>query len=345
MRVLITGGAGFIGSQLGFHLRGKGHDVRLVDNLRYGYVDNLVEEGVPFDKFVCMDVRDAGLERLMDGVEVVFHFAGISSLPECSYNAGEAISINVGGTANVLELARRQGVRKIVFSSTGSVYENDTAFPSRESSNPQPTLVYSRSKLSAEELCHGFTAMYGQDITILRFFNVYGPHMDYLRPNPPLVSYIVKCLLDGVRPVLHSTGDQERDMVYVSDVVRMCEIVMMHPRARNETFNVGSGKTYTVKQVYRQAAEAFGRPDVEPVFRDAALLWEKYKGLFSGQYPLKAEILEAEVNKYTLAATEKSRDLLGWSANVDLAEGIADTVAFAKRNAEHRNASVSSARL
>lgn len=337
MNILITGGAGFIGSQLGFYLKDKGHDVRLLDNLKYGYADNLIKDGLAFPHFVCVDIRDSKIESMMKNVDVVFHFAGISSLPECQSNPGEAYMVNVGGTANILEMARRNAVKKVIFSSTCAIYENETDFPSDESAQVKPTLVYSLSKKNAEEICQSFRDAYGMNIIILRFFNVYGPHMDYLRPNPPLVSYIVKCLLKDEAPILHSDGKQARDMIYISDVLDMCELVMTRPEANNEVFNVGSGITTTVQEVYDAVAKAFGKEDIKPHYREAKLLWDKYSNLFSQQYPFHPRLLEKEVNKYTLSSTKKGKDILNWEARVSIEEGMKMTVEYARDLEKRKN--------
>lgn len=329
MNILITGGAGFIGSQLGFYLEDKGHEVILLDNLRYGHVDNLIRDDKIHTNFICMDVRDSRLEDVAKGVDVIFHLGGISSLPECNYWAGEAYSCNIGGTANVLEVARRNNIKKVIFSSTSAVYENEKIFPSTEDLIVQPTLVYSLSKKHCEDLCRSFTEMYGMDITILRFFNVYGPHMDYLRPNPPLVSYIIKCLLNAEPPLLHSDGKQARDMIYINDVLSMLEKVMVNPKSRNEIFNVGSGVTTTVQEVYDLVAQAFKKKNIKPVYRKATKIWEKYPGLFMGKYPLKDAILESEVNKYTLSSIEKAKKKLGWEPKIAIKEGLTKTVDYA----------------
>lgn len=336
MKTLITGGAGFIGSQLGFFLQKQGHEVTLLDNLKYGYIDNLMKDGRPYSRFICRDIRDVAMESAMNGMEAVFHFAGISSLPECQSNPGEAYAVNVAGVANVLEMARRNGIKKIIFASTSAIYENETVFPCAESADAKPTLVYSLTKKHAEDLCQTFREAYGMDVTILRFFNVYGPHMDYLRPNPPFVSYVIKCLLNNEAPILHSDGMQARDMVYVSDVLAMCEIVMTNPKAKNEVFNIGSGTTATVQEMYNMLAKAFGLEHVKPQYREAKLLWDKYAKLFGGVYPLSHKLLEKEVNKYTLASTKKAKEILNWEARISLEEGLTMTVRYAQ-DATRRN--------
>lgn len=329
MNILITGGAGFIGSQLGFYLMKKKHKVFLVDNLSYGYKENLVSEGGLKPHFIQMDIRDSKISKLMKDVDIVYHLAGISSLPECQNNPNEAYQVNVAGTAHILEEARRNNIRRVIFSSTSAIYENEKIFPTPEDIDSHPSLIYCLSKKHAEEICKSYRELYGMDITILRFFNVYGPHMDYRRPNPPLVSYIIKCLLENKNPLLHSDGKQARDMIYVDDILRLCEIVATHKKAKNEVFNVGSGEAHTVKEVFNYIIKAFGKTNIKPTFRPEKLLWENYKYFFIGDYPFNTKFLEKEVNKYTLASIEKTTKILGWKPEMSLEEGLRKTVAFA----------------
>lgn len=332
MRILITGGAGFIGSNLGLYLLQKKHQVLFLDNLSFGYLENLISNNGLKPHFINMDVRDPKIVRILEGVGVIFHFAGISSLPECQTNPGKAYQVNVAGTANILEAARRHNVGRVILSSSSAIYENETSFPTQENSNPDPTLTYSLSKKHAEEVCHSFQKLYGMDIVILRFFNVYGPHMDFKRPNPPLISYLIWCFLNKKIPILHSNGKQSREMIYVDDVLKLCETVLTHENAKNQTFNVGFGKAYTIKEIYKYVAKAFGSTDKNPVYRTAKLLWDKYPELSEGHYPFQAKFLEKEVNKYTLASIKKVNELLGWKPQISLEEGLRKTVAFAIKN-------------
>src|SRR5438105_2445018 len=132
-KIVITGGAGFIGSQLGKSFVDEGHEVILLDNMSYGYLDNLFVDGKTFGKFVGLDIRSPELPRHFEGVDTVFHFAGISALPVCQEKPHYAVDVNVGGTCNVLESARLAGVRRVVFASTGAIYESNTKFPQSES--------------------------------------------------------------------------------------------------------------------------------------------------------------------------------------------------------------------
>lgn len=332
MRILITGGAGFIGSHLGLYLLQQKHQVLFLDNLRFGYLENLSSNNGLKPYFVKMDVRDPKIGKILRGVDVIFHLAGISSLPECQSDPGEAYQVNVAGTVNILEAARRYNVSRVILSSSSAIYENETSFPTPENPNPDPTLMYSLSKKHAEEVCHSFQKLYGMDIVILRFFNVYGPHMDFKRPNPPLISYLIRCFLNKEAPILHSDGNQARDMIYVDDVLNVCETVMTHRNAKNQTFNVGFGKAYTIKEIYKHIVAVFKPTGIKPLYRTAKLLWDEYPELSEGNYPFQAKFLEKEVNKYTLASIKKANKLLGWKPQISLKEGLQKTVTFAIKN-------------
>lgn len=329
MRILITGGAGFIGSQLALYLDKKNYDVIILDNLSSGYIYNFMESKKLLTNFVCMDIRDPKIEGVMKNVDVVFHIAGYVSLPGCNDNPREGYSVNTAGTANVLEMARRNNVKRVVFSSTAALYEKETETPFKELPDPKPTLIYAQSKKAAEDICKSFRQMYGMDITIFRFFNVYGPHMDY-RPPSYLISYLIGCLLKKERPILHSNGKQSRDFVYVDDVTRLCEIVITNPKAKNEVFNVGSGEIISVQGIYDILAEIIGGEKIEPTYRDPKLHWEKFPKQFEGKYPFDGQLLSNEVNKFTHASIEKALKLLGWRPKINIRKGLERTVAYNK---------------
>ena len=325
---LVTGGAGFIGSQLAKSFVDEGHEVWLLDNMAYGYLDNLIIDGKPFGRFLGVDIRSADLAKHFDGAEYVFHFAGISALPVCQHEPRMAMDVNVGGTANVLEAARLAGVRRVIFASTSAIYENNTSFPTKESDPVSPSLTYAVSKFQAEQLCRSYGELYGMEIVVLRYFNVYGPHQDFMRLSPPLMSYLIRELLQHRQPVLHSDGTQQRDCIYVDDVNRLNRICMEHPQAPGGIFNVGTGVATSVRDIYRLIAKAMGS-HIEPVYRPATNFWDAYGALFTGKYPLKLEVVEKEVRKYSLSDTTKGAELLGWRAQVSIEEGLARTARYA----------------
>jgi len=328
-KILVTGGAGFIGSQIGYHLYNLGHEIILLDNMSYGHEDNLIINGKRFGTFIKEDVRSPAIYDIMHGVDYVFHFAGIAPLPVNQENPYEAISVNVAGTANVLDAARKIGVKRFIFASTSAIYENNTVFPSKEDERVAPNLVYATSKLQCELLCKSFYEVYGLPTVMLRFFNVYGPHQDFRRLSPPLTGYIIRELLQNRVPTLHSNGNQSRDYVYIDDLIEMAMICMGHPEAPGEIFNVASGLPHSVNYIYQELSEALGKSHIKPVFREAKLLWEKYPALFTGAMTLDEHRLEKEVNKYALGSTKKSENILGWKAKTSLRKGMTKTAEYA----------------
>lgn len=324
-KIVITGAAGFIGSQLALYLHRAGNEVHLVDNLKYGYRDNLLVDGETFGKFHQVDIRDPALAAIVAGADTVFHLAAISALPVCQSEPFEAISVNVAGTANVLELSRQAGVRRVVVASTSAVYENSEHFPCREDDVVSPTLLYSVSKQQTEQLCRSYFTDYDLEVVVTRYYNVYGPQQDIRRKSPPFVGYVARELIAGRQPILHSDGEQRRDYVYVGDVIAMNVACMDHPAAPGEIFNVASGRSWSVNELYTIIADIL-RSDIKPVFRSSGLFWEKYEDLFGGAKPLKREKLAAEVDKFSLGSTFHAETTLGWTAAMPLRNGLDATV-------------------
>ncbi len=326
-KILITGGAGFIGSQLGHQLFKEKHEVILLDNMSYGRLDNLIINGETFGTFVCMDIRSKQLYKIMEGVDYVFHLAGIAPLPDCQSDPCNAIDVNVSGTANVLDSARYNGVKRVIFSSTSAVYENNKKFPCTEEDEVVPSLIYPNSKLQSEMLCKSFIETYGLDVVILRFFNVYGPHQDLKRKHPPLIGYVIRELFYDRVPELHSDGLQERDYVYTQDVIDLCKLVMTKEGISSEIFNVASQETYSVRDIYKIISDYMGK-NIEPIFNDSSKFWNKYSFLYEGCLTLKNEILEKEVNKYALGTNDKARSI-GWEPKISMEEGLKNSVDYA----------------
>ncbi len=217
----------------------------------------------------------------------------------------------------------------MVFASTSAIYENNETFPCLEEDLVSPYLVYSISKRQCELICLGYYKTYGLEVSIIRFFNVYGPHQDFRRTSPPFTSYVIRELLQGRQPVLHSNGDQKRDYVYVDDLNRLNMICMEHPAAVGQIFNAASGVNYSVKEIYKMIGDAL-ESDIQPLYRPAGKFWDKYPALFEGNYPLPERLIEKEVNKYTLGDSSKALKLIGWKAEVSMLEGMEITAKYAK---------------
>lgn len=323
MKVLITGAAGFIGSQLAYRLWKNGEELVLVDNFSYGSKDNLQFPDHDFNpSIVNMDIRDKqGVENLLkDGsIDYIYHFAGIAPLPDCQINPSEAIQVNVVGTVNLLESARLFGVRKVIFASTNAMYENETEFPTFENDFRQPTLIYPNTKYTAERYCESFCVTYGMNVTCLRFANVYGPHIDCLRKQPPFVGYMIRELYYDRTPVFHSNGEQRRDYIYVDDLIDLA--ILVRNSKGFDCVNVSSNVNYSVNELYSLANKLMSKNIVaEYVSEDN--YWKKYPELYIGKYPIKDSILQHEVNKYSLCDNSFARNKYGWSPKVSIENGL-----------------------
>ena len=331
MKILITGGAGFVGSQLGQHFHRRGAEVVLLDNLSFGHVDNLLLDGRPFGRFICADVRDRDLACHCAGVDTIVHLAGIAALPVCQEDPGTAYEVNTAAVANVLEAARRSGVRRVVFASTSAVYENNRADAFAEDTAISPNLVYASTKAAAESICDSFAQNYGMDIIICRFFNVYGPHQDVLRTSPPFTSYVARELVQGRAPRLFNKSPVQRDYVYVDDVVDLLtRMIEADGHFAADRYNVCSGRGFSVPELYALFQQVSGRA-IEPVWDDPERYWNAYPVLFEGDRPLSRERIVKEVYKQAIGDPRKAQQRFGWTARMDIKDGIAAVYADAAR--------------
>lgn len=328
--ILITGAAGFIGSQLAYRLWKQGCRPVLLDNFSYGREDNLVFPDKDFRGDVLRaDIRDrARLDAVFaDGrFDCVYHVAAVTVLPDCQTNPGEAVEVNVAGTVNVLEAARRHGAEKVLFASTSAVYENNTVFPTREEDPVRPSLVYSATKYAAEQFCRSYADVYGMNVTVLRFANVYGPHIDCLRKQPPVAGYIIRELYYGRSPELHSDGEQRRDFVYVDDLIDLA--LLAQNGTGYDCVNVSTGETHSVNELCNTIAKIMGKEQYTPRYRNSSNYWLGYPALYEGAYKINMKILENEVNKFTQCSTDHAREKYGWSNRTGWEEGLRRTVEF-----------------
>lgn len=322
MKVLITGGAGFIGSNLAWDLYNNGYEVTVLDSFSRGRRENLVcGNKKNWCKVIHRNVLEPNLFRYIKGHDYVFHFAGTSSLPENQIDPYDCITNNVAGTANVLEACRQTGVKRVIFASTSAIYEGINHMVV-EDLKTDPYLLYSVSKKQAEMLCRSFNKCYGLDITIVRYFNVYGPNQDFLRPNPPLTSYIARELMHDRAPTFHIYKEKLRDYVYVSDINRLNWLCMTQTKSINrvEVYNAADNNPRSVKEIYDAFCKAFDK-QLTPNFAPPSELWKNYPELFKGAYPLKKEIVEKETLKHSTGTSYKAFEELGWKPEVTLEEG------------------------
>lgn len=328
-KILITGGAGFIGSQLAYKLIKENNDVLIIDNMSYGHVDNLIFDDIDLSEYLLeLDIRNKKeLETLFDDCrfDYVYNIAGIAPLPDCQSNPCEAIDVNVNGFVNILELSRIYGVKTVIQASTNAMYENCTKFPTFEHDFPLPTLIYPNTKYCAERFAQSYCDTYGMNVCCVRFANVYGPHVDCLRKQPPFVGYLIRELYYDRTPVFHSDGKQARDYVYIDDLTDLLEKVQSCKGF--DTVNCSSYKSYSVRQIYEIAQNIMNK-NVPAQYVDSSNYWKKYPQLYEGEYSIKPEILDHEVNKYSLCSNTHALVKYNWKPKIDIEEGMRNMIEY-----------------
>lgn len=311
-RVVITGSKGFIGSALFSALNNN-----LCDTM-FTLIDKAYSNNKAFN------IRWSNLKRQFKNVDTVFHLAALTSLPECQANPKLAYDVNVGGTVNVLEAARLNDVRKVIFASSSAVYEGTKLFPSREHMKVNPILVYPSTKVAAEEACMSYAKTYDLDVTILRYSNVYGAGANTTRQSPPFFIYVIKELLNNRRPQLYSNGMQSRDYVYIDDVVDATIIAANHKNLKGEIFNITNEEVLSVNEIYDQIAKILDS-NLKPVYNYPTKIWEGYKNLYKGRQ-IKNDVIINEVNKYCSSCAAKAFGMLQWRAKYSFEDGIKETI-------------------
>jgi len=260
-KALVTGGAGFIGSHIVGGLLEEGLEVISVDNYFGGKEDNLKEYHEKYgDKFteVKCDVTDYdGLKKLFDGVDLVYHEAA-SKKTICLKDPRMDLLINGTGTFNILELARDFGVKKVVHASSGSVYGEAIIKPQTEDHPVNPTSYYGVSKLAGEKYARAFVDLYDMNVTILRYFHVYGPKQENSDVGG-VVSIFGRNVLDNQNPMIHGDGSQERSFTYVGDLVNINKIVAMKEETKGQAYNCASGINITISELAVKVIESFGK--------------------------------------------------------------------------------------
>jgi UDP-glucose 4-epimerase len=246
---LVTGGAGFIGSHLVEALVNRGDSVRILDDFSTGKWENLISVARQVD-IIEGDVRDeATVRRSVIGVDFVFHQAAIAAVPRSMKDPIETHAINATGTLNVLVAARDANVRRLLFASTCAVYGDNPILPKREEMCPEPKSPYAVSKLTGEGYCRVFNEAFGLETIVLRYFNVFGPRQDPTSPYSNVISIFIDKMMHGDPPTIFGDGQQTRDFVYVSDVVRANLLAVEAPVSARRIFNIGRGKVINLLEL------------------------------------------------------------------------------------------------
>lgn len=260
MRYLVTGGAGFIGSNTVDELVRRGQSVVVLDDLSTGKEDNLAEvrNRVEFIRGSVTDLETVRSACL--GVDYVLHLAARTSVPRSLKDPLETNRVNVDGTLNVLVAARDAKVKRVVYAGSSSVYGETPTLPKRESMRPMPISPYGASKLTGEVYGQVFQRIYGLDFVALRYFNVFGPRQDPNSPYSGVLSVFNAAVINGEQPTIHGDGEQSRDFTFVRNVVEANLLACNASDAAGLSFNVGTGKRYTLNHTLQLLGKISGMP-------------------------------------------------------------------------------------
>jgi len=310
---LVTGGSGFIGSNLVDGLLSGGFRVRVLDNLSTGKAENL-SHAHPRIEFIRGDIRNnKDVQKAVRGVSYVFHMAAIASVPQSVAQPVETHEVNVTGTLKLLEASRKARVKRFVFTSSSSVYGETQKFPSKETDLPRPGSPYASSKIMGEYYCRNFSELYGFETVALRYFNVYGPRQNPRSRYANVIPIFLKCLLEGVSPEVHWDGKQSRDFVHVDDVVAANLLAMKKTGIAGESFNIGSHSEASIIDCLTGMQKILGLKKVKIVHTPKR---------------------EGDIRR-TFADVTKARKILGYRPGVPFKEGLRRTVGWFLKNA-HR---------
>ncbi len=303
-KCLVTGGAGFIGSNLADALVAQGDQVRVFDNLSTGKKENLAQLGSKIE-LISGDIRDkAVVEQAVKGMDYVFHIAALRAVLRSVDDPVETNDVNVTGTLNLLLAAREAKVKRVISTSSSSVYGDTEKFPCHEDDLPKPQSPYAASKIMGEYYCKIFSKLYGLETVSLRYFNVFGPRQNPESVYSAVIPIFIDCLLKGISPEIHWDGKQSRDFSYVDNVVKGNLLAMKAQGVSGQVFNIACHEEFSVLDIFENLKEILNIKNVEPVFK-----------------PKRA----GDVRR-TFADISKSEKLLGFTVQTRFRPGLEKTV-------------------
>jgi len=308
---LVTGGAGFIGSHIAEALVRRGDRVRVLDNLSTGFLSNLDPIRGEIE-FIKGDLVDAPLvARAVQGVDCVFHEAALASVPRSMEHPLDTHASCVTGTVTLLDVARRAGVRRVVYASSSSVYGDQPASSKRESDLPSPISPYGAAKLAAEYYCRAFAASFPLETVSIRYFNVFGPRQDPGSPYSAVIPLFITAILSGGQPVIYGDGLQSRDFTFVGNVVEGNLLAADAPGVSGRVFNVAMGGSINLLCLLASLNRLLGT-DVQPIHAD----------------PRPGDIRES------MADITMARRDLGYEPRIGFEEGLERSIEYYRTVAE-----------
>ena len=308
--VLVTGGAGFIGSHIAGALDASGARVRVIDDLSTGHRENLEEIGGSIDFTRASLTDETATRRALEDVELVFHEAAIPSVPRSVENPRETHQACVDATFSLLLAARERGVRRVVYAASSSANGDQPTKPKKEEMRPDPLSPYAVAKLVGEYYCQVFTRAYSLETVSLRYFNVFGPRQDPSSQYSGVISRFISALLSGERPVIYGDGEQSRDFTYIANVVDANLRAAEATHAVGHVINVANGERVTLNELLEVLKGITGRADARADYKE----------------PRPGDV------KHSLADITQARGLLGYEPRVGLEEGLRLTIDWWKQS-------------
>jgi UDP-glucose 4-epimerase len=314
-KYLVTGAAGFIGSNLVAALTGRGESVRAYDNLatgHWGLVTRLVTD-LSLVEPVTADIRDAvAMARAMEGVEIVFHEAALGSVPRSVENPAESDEVNVHGSVVVLDAARRAGVRRVIFAASSAAYGDTPTLPKREDMPSGPLSPYAVSKVAGEQYVRVFASLYGMETLSLRYFNVFGPNQLPEGPYAAAVPRFVRAALADEPITIFGDGEQTRDFCYIANVVNANLLAAATPRKlEGAVVNIAGGRRISLNDLVKEIGRVLGKK-MDVRYLD----------------PRPGDV------RHSLADIALAKELIGYEPTVTWENGISPTIEFMRHLAE-----------
>jgi len=317
VQFLVTGGAGFIGSNLVAELVRRGERVRVFDNFATGKRENIAEF-VGDLEIMEGDLRDLeAVRQAVNGVSYILHQGALPSVQRSLENPLTVYEVNTRGTLNLLSAAREAGVRRVIYASSSSVYGDNPVLPKMEELLPSPKSPYAASKLASEHLCQVFSKVYDLETVILRYFNVFGPQQDPASPYAAVVPKFIQALLKGERPIIYGDGLQSRDFTYVANVVQANLLALEAEEVAGQIFNIACGARYNLLELVRALVSILGT-EVEPIHVP----------------PRVGEV------RHSQADITKAARMLGYKARVKLEEGLQQTAEWYLKRSSYARAKI-----
>jgi len=303
-KVLITGGAGFIGSNLADELIRQGARVSIIDNFVTGFRENLDEIAGDFD-FVEGDINDDGaLKKALENVEIIFHQAALPSVPRSVENPKETHEACVNGTFNLLAKAKESGVKRVIYAASSSAYGDQPTLPKIETMLPEPMSPYAGAKLMGEYYCQVFSRVYNLETISLRYFNVFGPRQNPASQYSGVISRFVDALMGGKTPVIYGDGETSRDFTYIANVVDANIKAVQTSKGIGKVMNVANGERITLNELLETLKKITGKEDVRAEY----------------QPERKGDV------KHSQAANQRAVECLGYEKLVGLEAGLRETI-------------------